>query len=83
MRSDKEAEYFPYSSKLLCYILFDGEKVEQLLHHRKSDLDDVIKAYNKVKEGKAKLYAVWPGQYRSDLFEIQDLDKFAKAFGIL
>ncbi|MFF3588380.1 hypothetical protein ACFYYI_14595 [Streptomyces sp. NPDC002387] len=32
--------------------------------------------------GTSRLFAVWPGEWSSDLFVIDDLDEFAKAHGI-
>jgi hypothetical protein len=83
MKNASEVEIFPYTSNLVCYILVDGDKVEQVYHHRKSDLPFVEEVYNKVKNGEACLYAVWPENYRSDLFKIDDIELFAKKFGII
>ena len=79
MRSAKEQEFFPYDSKTTCYILV--YKNAEVLHvqHNKTDL---LKAYKDVVDAKAALYAVWPGNYRSDLFIIDDLNAFADAVGI-
>ncbi|MGW1995330.1 hypothetical protein [Embleya sp. NPDC001921] len=32
--------------------------------------------------GESRLFAVWPGQWSSDLFVIDDLDEYARAHGI-
>jgi hypothetical protein len=40
-------------------------------------------AYERVKKGETRLYAVWPGQWSSHLFVIDDLDQYAGAFGIV
>ena len=79
MRSAKEQEYFPYDSKTTCYILVDGAGTVTQVSHTLRDLQE---AYNAVLNNSAKLYAVWPGQWRSDLFVIDDLDSFADAVGI-
>ena len=42
------------------------------LFTRQQRLDACMNA----KTGKSKIVAVWPGQYRSDLFIIDDLDTF-------
>lgn len=34
--------------------------------------------YERVHSGESRLFAVWPGSWRSDLFAIDDLDTFAK-----
>lgn len=82
MRTAKDVEFFPYTSKTNCYILVEKDKVEQIVHYRKCDIQEVINAYRKVKDGNAKLYCVWPGNYRSDLFIIDDIEAFAEAFDI-
>lgn len=78
MRSAKEQEWFPYDSKTTCYILIQNNNITQIQH----TLYDLKSAYQAVLEGSATLYAVWPGQYRSDLFIVDDLDAFADAVGI-
>lgn len=79
MRSAKEQEYFPYDSKTTCYILVrKNNEVEQVNH----SISNLTEAYNSVLNGDAKLFAVWPGQYRSDLFVVDDLNAFADAVGI-
>lgn len=40
------------------------------------------RAYFRAKCGESQLVAVWPGNWRSDLFLIDDMDEFAKANGI-
>lgn len=72
MRSAKEAEVFPYSSKLVCYMeLFPNGEIHQL-----STEFERVEAYFNAKSGKSKILAVWPGRWRSDLFIIDDLDSF-------
>lgn len=79
MRSAKEQDYFPYAAKTVCYILVTSSGEIQQVHHTK---DELAEAYAEANEGRAKLYAVWPGQWRSDLFIIDDLNAFADALGI-
>lgn len=66
---------FPYTLKTMCYIevAADGSV------HWGSDAGTLERA----KTGKSKLYAVWPGQWSSHLFVIDDLDQYARAFGII
>ncbi|RSM60067.1 hypothetical protein DMB66_25620 [Actinoplanes sp. ATCC 53533] len=33
--------------------------------------------------GTSRLFAVWPGDYSSDLFVIDDLDAYARAVGLI
>lgn len=79
MRSAKKQDFFPYSAKTICYILVMQDGTVQQVQHTVGGLTD---AYAAAREGKAMLYAVWPGQWRSDLFVIDDLEAFASAIGI-
>lgn len=79
MRSAKETGCFPYSSKLVCYIEVRKSGEVQQVPNSKTGISN---AYDNVKNGNAVLYAVWPGNWRSDLFIIDDLDALAEAFGI-
>lgn len=79
MRSAKETENFPYSSKIICYIEVDnGGKVTQV----SNNFAGISAAYHNAVNKKSRIYAVCPGNYRSDLFEIDDLDALADAFGV-
>jgi hypothetical protein len=40
-------------------------------------------SYERALAGKSRLYAVWPGQWSSHLFVIDDLAEYARAFGIV
>ncbi len=73
MRSSKEAGCFPYRSKqYVCFMeLTPNGELTQLF-----TLQQRLDACMNAKAGKSKIVAVWPGQYRSDLFIIDDLDTF-------
>ena len=43
-------------------------------------MEGVLEALKKAEQGITKLYAVWPGNWSSDLFIIDDLEKFAEEF---
>jgi hypothetical protein len=65
---------FPYTQATVCYIeVQDDGAVTQGADHD---------AYLRAKNGESRLYAVWPGKWRSDLFIIDDLDDYARAIGI-
>lgn len=74
MRSAKDAGCFPYRSKVVCYMELscDG-KIKQL-----STKNEKLEAYLNAKSGISQILAVWPGQWRSDLFIIDDLESFAE-----
>lgn len=83
MRSSKETEGFPYKLSVMCYFEVDKKgNVNHIPHKNKCDIDGVIEAFKRADKGLTKIYAVWPGNWRSDLFIIDDLEKFAEAFGI-
>jgi len=78
-RSAKDSP-FPYASPRVCYLALDQEGT---LSQVDTHFAAVCDAYRRAAEGEIRLYAVWPGQYRSDLFEIDDLNAFADAFGVM
>jgi hypothetical protein len=43
---------------------------------------DVRDATRRALAGETTLYAVWPGQWSSDLFVIDEVDKLADAIGL-
>jgi len=84
MKSAKESNNFPYSMSTICYFEVDKNgNVSQISHKNKSDREKVLEAYQRAKDKITTLYAVWPGNWRSDLFIIDDLDAFAKELGLM
>ena len=73
IRSAKESKDFPCINGTVCCIGVDNTgDVMQIAH----DSDSICTAYRSAIEQKIRIFAVWPGKYRSDLFEIDDLDAF-------
>jgi hypothetical protein len=68
---------FPYTSPTVCYI-----EVNQVGNVSQVNNHDMA-LYTRIKNDESRLYAVWPGQYRSDLFLIDDPTEYAKARGII
>jgi hypothetical protein len=66
---------FPYRLGTLCYIEVTGAGKVRFGSDRES--------YERASAGESRLYAVWPGQWRSDLFVIDDLEEFARAVGFI
>src|SRR5262249_39969214 len=66
---------FPYKLKTMCYIEVgrDGSITWG------SDLD----AYERARAGESQLYAVWPGEWSSHLFVVDDLDAYARGRGLV
>ncbi|MCL2570013.1 MAG: hypothetical protein FWE16_02290 [Firmicutes bacterium] len=77
MRSAKNSETFPYTSSTVCYF-----EVDSLGNVKQLDKQSMETAHSNATSDKSKIYAVWPWQYRSDLFLIDDLNAFADAFDI-
>jgi hypothetical protein len=66
---------FPYRDRTVCYIeVATGGAVTDGAGRD---------AYLRARAGESRLFAVWPGQHRSDLFVIDDLDAYAKALNII
>jgi hypothetical protein len=65
---------FPYELPTVCYleVASDGTVT--------SPPEDGVTA--RVRSAGSRLYAVWPGHYRSDLFLIDDIDEYEKAIGL-
>jgi len=77
MRKASEQDYFPYGSKLVCYIeLTKDNEIKQVQNYVQEKRD----VYYRVKNVGSKLYAVWPGKYSSDLFEIDDIELYGKEY---
>jgi len=71
--------YDCYKGKLVCYFeVWDDGSIEQINVSKKG----LSAAYERAVSGKTKIYAVWSGQWRSDLFIIDDLEIFAESVGI-
>ncbi|GAA4670490.1 hypothetical protein [Streptomyces youssoufiensis] len=65
---------FPYAARTTCYI--EVHEDGTVTH------GDDRAAYQRAVAGKSRLFAVWPGEWSSHLFVIDDLDEYAKAHGI-
>lgn len=66
---------FPYNLKTVCYIeVFEDGTVS---HGRDTG------TYERARSGKSRLFAVWPGEWSSHLFVIDDLDEYARAHGLV
>ncbi|MEU2873351.1 hypothetical protein ABZ769_29820 [Streptomyces olivoreticuli] len=64
----------PYTARTTCYIEIHNDG--RVTHGTDRA------TYEQAVAGESKLYAVWPGEWSSHLFVIDDLDKYAKAHGI-
>ena len=66
---------FPYTLATLCYI--------QVGRDGSVGWGNDADAHERALAGDIQLYAVWPGNWSSHLFVIDDLDQHARAFGIV
>jgi len=66
---------FPYESPTTCYIEVrqDGSVTQGMGQG----------VYERAQSGESRIFAVWPGEWRSDLFIIDDIDEYAKAVGLV
>ena len=80
MRSAKEQEWFPYGAKTVCcFEIWSDGSIRQVERNKTA----MRESYERVKSGETKMYAVWPGQWSSDLFIIDDIEEWAKKNNIL
>lgn len=76
-RKATEVSDFPYASTRVCYLeMFEGE-----LYAVKHYADDRREAARRAVAGESQLIAIWPGQYRSDAFLVDEPALFARAVG--
>jgi hypothetical protein len=66
---------FPYALGTMCYIEVSSDASVRW----GSDAG----TYERALAGDVRLYAVWPGKWSSHLFVIDDLNQYARAFGII
>ena len=66
---------FPYTASTVCYIEVSGDGA--VSHGADAG------TYARVRSGESRLFAVWPGEWRSDLFVIDDIDEYARAHGFI
>jgi len=66
---------FPYTLATMCYI--------EVARDGSVRWGNDTSTYERALAGDSRLYAVWPGQWSSHLFVIDDLDQYAGAFGIV
>ena len=75
---DKRNKYekFPYAEKDVCFIeQTSNGKIRQIEHY----VDEKRSVYYRVKYEGSKLFAAWPGQWTTDLFEIDDIEAYGEA----
>jgi len=84
MRSASSVEHFPYKNSTNCYIeVFPDGTVRNIAHKNKSELNEIEAVYTRICNRESRLFCAWPGKYSTNLFEIDDLNAFADAFGFI
>ena len=78
MRIVSKEDFFPYASRVVCYIEVDSAGGVRQISTKLAKKEALANAVS----GKSKIYAVWPGQYSSDLFFIDDLEAFSEKNGL-
>lgn len=78
MRMASETGCFPYKSDLVCFMEVEPDGGIMQLHTKAEKRNACMKAM----DGWCRIYAVWPGQWRSDLFLVDDLAAFGEAYGL-
>ncbi|MFI7120351.1 hypothetical protein [Amycolatopsis sp. NPDC049868] len=66
---------FPYTLQTMCYI--------EVATDGSVRWGTDTGAYSRALAGESRLFAAWPGQWSTHLFAIDDLDQYARAFGII
>ncbi|MFI9597095.1 hypothetical protein [Nonomuraea sp. NPDC052265] len=66
---------FPYRLRTMCYI--EVSNAGEVTHGTDGG------TYQRVHSGESRLFAVWPGEWSSHLFAIDDLDQYARALGLV
>jgi len=78
LASQTEGQPFPYGFPgKVCYIEQAGETFNQI-----GPRDEMRAAVRRALAGSCRIFAVWPGNYRSDLFLIDDIPALASATGV-
>lgn len=79
VRSSREAGNFPYGyPDTVCYIEVPADGGLKQVKGRAGIRDAISRAA----DGKSRIYAAWPGRYRTDLFFIDDLAALAEECGV-
>lgn len=77
MRKVSNENNIPYLNEGLRYYEAHGSELCEL----NQDINMLREAYVRAKSGESKLYFTWHGQYRTDMFEVDDLLQLGLAYG--
>lgn len=70
---------FPFDSKLNCSIYIGNDGTFKQVRK----VEDEREAYDNVVAGNGNIVIVWPGQYRSDAFLVDDINQYGVAKGFI
>lgn len=79
MRKVSECKEFPYKERTTCYIFVEKYGDVKQVTSNKTGIEEIKED---LLNNKGKLYAVWPGNYSSDLFFVDDTKALLMAFGL-
>lgn len=82
MRLTSETPNFPWKDRNICYIFVNQKMNVFQVGGGNRDISHGD-AYKMAKNGIGKIVAVWPGNYKSDAFLIDELDDYGAAFGLV
>lgn len=67
---------FPYISSKITYIEIQNKDIIKFAcAHRKCDLKSLLDSIERAKNNESIIIASWAGNYRTDIFEVKDLNK--------
>lgn len=80
MRNTSDNPEFPWLDRRVCF--FVQSMADARIHSVGIDRESRAEAIRMTDAGDLALYAVWPGQYRSDLFLVDDLTDMAEVYQV-
>ena len=84
-KSVREIEYgFPYTNATNFYFeVLSGGEVRPVDRKVSSTQDTFNEVYKRIKNNESILYVTWTNNYNTELFMVDDITGFAKAFGFM
>lgn len=77
MRRASEVDGFPYNSRRNCYIIINENGELEQIRYTVQAMKDL---YTQVVNNNLNIFIVWPGNYTSDIFLVDDMNAFGRAF---
>jgi hypothetical protein len=77
VRLASEVDGFPYNARAVCWVLVAPDGTVSSPGHTMAGRRAALA---QVEAGGVRLFIAWPGQWRTDLFEVDDLGALRAAF---